>query len=267
MGPRRGKQNPAPRPPEQTHRQPGLCLPLLRGRTQPAVRGCQQTPRRCRALSGGHEALAPGLQLSRISAGPCAGWFQHAPLCWGSLETARVLQRGRSCPGCAHAGADERRAWLAGRLHRPAELIPIDSRSPIVIPDDKERGGAGEHSAAGPEPSISPQPLRYLIRLWPRLKMSVAPGSGRGSFRVLYIALIYMSLEINLACILPHRPPPLRLPMPPSPPWPQPPSLPAMVQGRAPVGGRGVRWQLLGCGAAWHCHLAWDGLTAAGVGV
>lgn len=47
--------------------------------------------------------------------------------------------------------------------------------------------------------------------------MSVAPGSGRGSFRVLYIALIYMSLEINLAYILPHRPPPLRLPMPPSP--------------------------------------------------
>lgn len=122
---------------------PPLCLPLLRGRTQPAVRGCQQTPRRCRALSGGREALAPGLQLSRISAGPCAGWFQHAPLCWGSLETARVLQWGRSCPGCAHAGADERRAWLAGRLHRPAELIPIDSRSPIVIPDDKERGELG----------------------------------------------------------------------------------------------------------------------------
>lgn len=23
----------------------------------------------------------------------------------------------------------------------------------------------------------------------------------------------------------------------------------------------------MGCGAAWHCHLAWDGLTAAGVGV
>lgn len=97
--------------------------------------------------------------------------------------------------------------------------------------------------------------------------MSVAPGSGRGSFRVLYIALIYMSLEINLACILPHRPPPLRLLMPPSPPWPQPPSPPAMVQGWAPVGGRGARWQLLGCGAAWHCHLAWDGLTAAGVWV
>lgn len=42
--------------------------------------------------------------------------------------------------------------------------------------------------------------------------MSVAPGSGVGSFRVLYIALIYMSLEINLAYTLPRHPPPLQRP-------------------------------------------------------
>lgn len=48
--------------------------------------------------------------------------------------------------------------------------------------------------------------------------MSVAPGSGEGSFRVLYIDLIYMSLEINLASTLPHHPSPLPPPLrPPSP--------------------------------------------------
>lgn len=40
--------------------------------------------------------------------------------------------------------------------------------------------------------------------------MSVAPGRSLGSFGVLYIALIYMSLEINLAYTLPRRPLPLR---------------------------------------------------------
>lgn len=49
--------------------------------------------------------------------------------------------------------------------------------------------------------------------------MSVAPGSGVGSFKVLYIALIYMSLEINLAYTLPRHPPPT-----PPPLWTLPPS-------------------------------------------
>lgn len=50
--------------------------------------------------------------------------------------------------------------------------------------------------------------------------MSVAPGSSIGSFRVLYIALIYMSLEINLAYTLPRHPPPT--PPPLRPPLPSP---------------------------------------------
>lgn len=101
-----------------------------------------------------------------------------------------------------------------------AELIPIVSCSPIVIPDHKEPGGS--RAATGHAPSISPQPLPFLIRLWPRLKMSMAPGSSIGSFRVLYIALIYMSLEINLVYTLPRHPPP-----PPPPLWPPLPPSPS----------------------------------------
>lgn len=43
--------------------------------------------------------------------------------------------------------------------------------------------------------------------------MAVAPGGGVASFRVPYIALIYMSLEINLAYTLPRHPPPLPPPL------------------------------------------------------
>lgn len=110
--------------------------------------------------------------------------------------------------------------------------------------------------------------------------MSVAPGSSVGSFRVLYIALIYMSLEINLASTLPHHPPPSPPPLqslPPSPsglgvhlsfpcaPW-------RMWAVRVPHGscqGGGDPACQLHVGL---CHLArWQqegtgGLTAAGVG-
>lgn len=41
--------------------------------------------------------------------------------------------------------------------------------------------------------------------------MSVAPGSRVRSFRALYIALIYVSLKINLACLLPNHAPDLGL--------------------------------------------------------
>lgn len=84
--------------------------------------------------------------------------------------------------------------------------------------------------------------------------MSVAPGSSIGSFSVLYIALIYMSLEINLAYTLPRHPPP---PPPPLRPPPSPSGLGLHLsfphRSSEDAGGRGTPWQLpqlSGCGGA-----------------
>lgn len=110
--------------------------------------------------------------------------------------------------------------------------------------------------------------------------MSVAPGSGVASFRVLYIALIYMSLEINLAYTLPRHPPP-----PPPPPLRHLPLAlasispsPSLLGGRRQ--GRGAPRQLpqlSGCGgdkasspgavaAGWAGREGTGGPTAAGAG-
>ncbi|KAM9648452.1 uncharacterized protein ACIBXB_011345 [Morphnus guianensis] len=84
--------------------------------------------------------------------------------------------------------------------------------------------------------------------------MSVAPGSSIGSFSVLYIALIYMSLEINLAYTLPRHPPP---PPPPLRPPPSPSGLGLHLsfprRSSEDAGGRGAPQQLpqlSGCGGA-----------------
>lgn len=112
--------------------------------------------------------------------------------------------------------------------------------------------------------------------------MSVAPGSGVGSFKVLYIALIYMSLEINLAYTLPRHPPP-----PPPPLWTLPPSpsglglhlsFPLALRGRrrlgrpraapAAVGVQGsLRWALSpGAVAAVVAAAGWGGQQLPGGG-
>lgn len=164
---------------------------------------------------------APALPGSRRCRGAAAVRDQRGP---ASPAAARALSARPALLGHLGDGSGIAPGWIVpavgcGGLAGPAELIPIVSEPlSIVIPDHKEPGGAGSGAATGRAPSISPQPLPFLIRPWPRLKMSVAPGSGEGSFRVLYIALIYMSLEINLASTLPRHPPPPPPPLrPPSP--------------------------------------------------
>lgn len=81
----------------------------------------------CPGSAGNRPALLP------------LGWFQHIPLSCRSLGDGDGTTPGGMLPG---------RAWGAsmpgagcGRPPGPTELIPIVSRSPIVIPDHKEPGG------------------------------------------------------------------------------------------------------------------------------
>lgn len=87
----------------------------------------------------GYRALAPGLQLSRISQEAASPAASARLALLAAPGTGVAQRRGESCPGQRRAGVPRVGCgWSAG----PAELIPIVSCSAIVIPDHKELGGS-----------------------------------------------------------------------------------------------------------------------------